>query len=343
MARERRIEYAGAVYHVMARGNRRGDIVLDDEDRQRFVETLEEVVQASGWVLYAWVLMSNHYHFLLKTPEPNLVQGMSWFQNTWTRRFNARHRLWGHLFGGRYKAKPVEQGAYLSRLLAYVHLNPVRAGLVKSKDGLETYPWSSLSDYVKPPGKRRDWVAVTRGLEQLEYPDTVAGRRRHLEWLEACVDWDDPGTAGDELSEGQSLQATFRRGWYFGSESFREKLVELLRRDEPRVSEKRRKGLSAAQNRDHGVTEARRILALAEQEFGLTDWSSLKKGDWRKGLVAGIIRKRSLVANSWLAEELDMGVPNAVSRTIRLARERTMGNRQMRQLAGRLERRIGAV
>jgi hypothetical protein len=91
-----------------------------------------------------------------------------------------------------------------------------------------------------------------------------------------------------------------------------------------------------------GVTEARRVLALAEQEFGLTDWSSLKKGDWRKGLVAGIIRKRSLVPNSWLAEELDMGVPNAVSRTIRLARERTMGERRIRQLARRLERRIGA-
>jgi hypothetical protein len=103
----------------------------------------------------------------------------------------------------------------------------------------------------------------------------------------------------------------------------------------------RDKSFSAAQNRDHGVTEARRILALAEQEFGLTDWSSLKKGDWRKGLVAGIIRKSSLVANSWLAEQLDMGVPNAVSRTIRLARERTKDNRKMRQLAGRLERRIG--
>jgi REP element-mobilizing transposase RayT len=85
MARERRIEYAGAVYHAMARGNRRGEIVVDDTDRLRFVETLEEVVKASGWHLYAWVLMSNHYHLLFKTPEPNLVAGMKWFQNTWTR------------------------------------------------------------------------------------------------------------------------------------------------------------------------------------------------------------------------------------------------------------------
>ena len=81
----------------MARGNRRGDIVGDDTDRRRFVETLEEVVESSGWVMFGWVLMSNHYHLLFKTPEPNLVDGMTWFQNTWTRRFNTRHKLWGRL------------------------------------------------------------------------------------------------------------------------------------------------------------------------------------------------------------------------------------------------------
>jgi len=84
-------------------------------------------VESSGWVLYVWVLLSNHSHLPFRTPEPNLVQGMSWFQSTWTRRFNSRHRLWGHLFGGRDKGKPVEEGDYLRRLLAYIHLNPVRA------------------------------------------------------------------------------------------------------------------------------------------------------------------------------------------------------------------------
>ncbi|MFC7337727.1 transposase [Haloferula chungangensis] len=120
----------------MARGNRREDIVLDDEDRRRFVKTLAELVDRSGWRLYAWVLMDNHYHLLVRTPEANLVDGMRWFQNTWTRRFNARHRLWGHLFGGRYKAIPAAGDGYFSRLVHYIHLNPVRAGLVKKKDGI---------------------------------------------------------------------------------------------------------------------------------------------------------------------------------------------------------------
>ena len=125
MPRQRRIEYAGAIYHAMARGDRREDIVLDDSDRERFEETLAEVVESSGWILYAWVLMSNHYHFLFKTPEANLVEGMKWFQNTWTRRFNSRHRLWGHLFGGRYRAIPVEEDDCLTWLTH--HANWTRA------------------------------------------------------------------------------------------------------------------------------------------------------------------------------------------------------------------------
>jgi REP-associated tyrosine transposase len=343
MPRERRIEYPGAIYHAMARGNRRGDIVRDDRDRSRFVETLEEAVEASGWVLYGWVLMSNHYHFLFQTPEPNLVQGMSWFQNTWTRRFNTRHRLWGHLFGGRYKAKPVEEGEYLSRLIAYVHLNPVRAGLVKRRDGLESYPWSSLPEFVKPPSRRRSWVAVEKALAQMESSETVAGRRRHLEWLEACVDWKTPEMAGDELPDGQSLQATFRRGWYFGSEAFREKLLKLLGREDEGLSERRRVGYTGAQTRDHGMVEAERIVRLAQRHLGVGEWSEWPKGDWRKGLVAGLIRKRSLVDNGWLAKRLEMGSRTAVSRIMGQARQRMQDDRRARALGRRLERIISAA
>ena len=122
MPRERRIEYEGAVYHAMARGDRRERIVVDDADRGRFEDTLQEGMERSGWVLFAWTLMSNHYHLLFKTPEANLVRGMTWLQNAWTRRFNARHQLWGHLFGGRYKAIPVQEGDYLARLIYYIHL-----------------------------------------------------------------------------------------------------------------------------------------------------------------------------------------------------------------------------
>ena len=101
MARSIRIEYAGALYHVMARGNRRERIYCDDDDRRFFLKTLGEGCGMTGWRVHAWVLMSNHYRLLIQTPEPNLVAGMN--ENTYTRRFNIRHRLWGRLFGDRYK------------------------------------------------------------------------------------------------------------------------------------------------------------------------------------------------------------------------------------------------
>ena len=124
MARQVRIEYPGAVYHCMARGDRREPIVRDDADREAFAELLGELAGRTGWEVLAWVLMDNHYHLVFKTPEANLVSGMKWLQNTWTKRFNARHRLWGHLFGGRYKSVLVEDCEQaLLTISAYIDLN----------------------------------------------------------------------------------------------------------------------------------------------------------------------------------------------------------------------------
>ena len=104
MARKARVEFEGAVYHVLDRGDRREAIFLDDADREGFLATLGEACQRTGWRVHAWVLMRNHYRLLVETPQANLVVGMRWFQTTWTVRFNRRHRLSGHLFQGRYKA-----------------------------------------------------------------------------------------------------------------------------------------------------------------------------------------------------------------------------------------------
>jgi putative transposase len=135
MARQVRIQYEGAVYHVMARGDRRESIIGGDKDRWMCIETLGEAWQKTGWLVDAWVVLSNQYHLVLRTPQPNLVAGMRWLQNTYTRRFNVRNQLWGQVFGGRYKAVLVQSrefgsGDYLSNLIDYVHLNPIRAGIL---------------------------------------------------------------------------------------------------------------------------------------------------------------------------------------------------------------------
>ena len=139
MPRAPRIEFENAVYHVMARGNRREPIVMDDDDRELFVKTFGEACQMTGWQVFAWVLMDNHYHAVFRTPEANLVAGMKWMQNAYTRRLNSRHKLWGHLFGGRYRSILVQNEDdggkvwrdYLRTLIDYVHLKSGRAGVVE--------------------------------------------------------------------------------------------------------------------------------------------------------------------------------------------------------------------
>src|SRR5882724_5993411 len=108
MARPIRIQYPGAVYHVMARGNHGQVVFGDDTDRKLLLGTLGEACEKTGWRIHAYVLMGNHYHLLVETPEPNLVAGMKWLQGTYTQRYNGRHRFFGHLFQGRYKAVVVD-------------------------------------------------------------------------------------------------------------------------------------------------------------------------------------------------------------------------------------------
>ena len=149
------MEYAGALYHVMSRGDRGLAIVRGDADRARFIETLAQACARTGWRVHAYVLMSNHYHLLLETPEANLVRGMAWLLSTYTLRYNARHRQRGHVFQGRYKAVMIEAGesGFTERVSTYIHLNPLRAGLVRwPEEGLRAYPWSSAP--AKREGKR---------------------------------------------------------------------------------------------------------------------------------------------------------------------------------------------
>ena len=133
MARPLRIEFAGALYHVTSRGDRREDIYLDDGDRQLFLEVLEAVCERFNWEVHAYCLMSNHYHLLVETPDGNLSRGMRHLNGVYTQRFNRRHKKVGHVFQGRYKAILVQKENYLLELSRYIVLNPVRAGMVREQ------------------------------------------------------------------------------------------------------------------------------------------------------------------------------------------------------------------
>src|SRR6267142_2850274 len=160
MPRKLRIQYEGAIYHVMNRGDHSEDIFLGDEDRELFLKTLGEACAKTEWQVHAWCLMRNHFHLVVETPKPNLVDGMKWLLGTYTSRFNRRHKLFGHLFSGRYKSLFVDGSGngYLKTVCDYVHLNPARARQVAPGQKLSTYRWSSYAEYLKPKGSRCPWL-----------------------------------------------------------------------------------------------------------------------------------------------------------------------------------------
>src|SRR5579862_4560068 len=164
MARKLRIQYEGAIYHVMNRGDHREDIFHDDHDRKLFLKTLEEACAKTDWQVHAWCLMRNHFHLVVETPKANLVEGMKWFLGTYTSRFNRRHKLFGHLFSGRYKSLFVDGSGngYLKSVCDYVHLNPARAKLIRPEQSPAAYRWSSLRGYLQSPRKRPVWLRVDR-------------------------------------------------------------------------------------------------------------------------------------------------------------------------------------
>jgi len=145
MARPLRIDVEDGLYHVTSRSWERRAIVRDDRDRQRWLELLDRIATRCGWRLFAWVLMSNHFHLYMRTPQPNLSAGMHDLNSGYAGAFNRRYQRSGPLFQGRFKAVLVEDESHDLELTRYIHLNPVRAGIEKRP---EDYDWSSYQDYL---------------------------------------------------------------------------------------------------------------------------------------------------------------------------------------------------
>lgn len=332
MPRQVRIEYEGAIYHLMARGNRRNAIFAspDGADEELFLKTLGECCERTGFRIWAWVLMGNHYHLLVQTPSANLVEGMGWLQNTYTRRFNSRHREWGRLFGDRYKSVLVESGGsggdlYLRTLLDYIHLNPVRAGLVPSESSpsLLDYPWSSLARaYAVAPKAREPWMAVAEGLALFQCEDRAADRRHFVERLEERMKAEAAERCGLSEIAGQTLQSTLRKGWYWGGEAFKESLLEKLEQlkggDLPVAKDFR----SSDQARDHARRDGEKIIVDAVRHFGLgdgrtEDFKALPRGDLRRVAVAWSLCRRTSLKQRWIADRIGLGTGDNVSAQVR--------------------------
>ena len=315
MPRPLRIEFEGAIYHVVNRGDRREPIFRDDADRKRFLETLGEACAKTDWLIHALCLMGNHFHLVVETPQGNLVAGMKWFLGTYTARFNRRHKLSGHLFSGRYKALLVDavSPGYFRTVCEYVHLNPVRARLLAAEQGLRDYAWSSYPEYLKPPGRRWPWLRVERLLGELRVPkDSASGRRELERQMEARR----------RQEGGDEAWAAIRRGWFFGADELKR---ELLAQASEHVGAQH----YGAERQESGEARAERLVreGLAALGWEETDLRERRKGDPDKVRIARRLREETTMTLAWIAQRLHMGVWTHVSNLLRGASP-AVGGRQ---------------
>lgn len=269
-----------------------------------FLDTLGEACSRTGWQVHAYVLMGNHYHMLLEIAEANLVVGMQWLQGTYTKRFNARHREWGHLFQGRYKAIPVEPGGdYFSTLATYIHLNPVRMkGYDFESEQLQHYCWSSYPAYIgKAP--RFDWLCVTRGLNNLGLADTPAGRRRYAKYMDGRVE---EVRNSDQPWKADESWQKIRRGWFIGGEDFRQ---EMLGRLGQAMEKGKRGSYSGDAVKTHDEARAEELIVAGLRELGHKEAAlkSMIKGSPEKYALAWLVRRNTCVENGWIKTRLRMG------------------------------------
>jgi len=303
MPRKLRLEFAGACYHVINRGNYRADIFQTEGARAAFESCLFEACEKSNWVLHAFVVMSNHYHLALETPDANLVAGMQWLQATYANRFNRLRDERGHLFQGRYKALLVETGGALGQVGHYIHLNPVRAGIVPP-ERLADYRYSSYWYFGQPKDRPKFLEMQTVLREAGELVDTPAGRKKYGDYLA----WQaTEGPAGKNKA-----YVSLSRGWALGTKEFK---AAVLKDHVLAVANRTWDAQGTREVREQLWEDLlqRALAAIGRREGELA--VGAKSAPW-KVAVAVYLKERTQASNPWLAKRLGMGRPVYVSRLV---------------------------
>lgn len=221
MARPLRVEYPGALYHVMSRGNAHQDIFLDDIDRRAFLKNLGNCVETHNLLCHAYCLMGNHYHLLLETLDGNLSAAMRDINGIYTQKFNYRHKRVGHVLQGRYKAFVIEKDIYFLEVARYIVLNPVVSGLVNHP---RLWRWSNYNAtagvLVAPKWLQTNW---TLGLF---FRKRKQARNKYQEFVKGGIGLPSPY---DDLKEGIILGSPQFVSWIWEKTNGSEDIKEIPR------------------------------------------------------------------------------------------------------------------
>jgi REP element-mobilizing transposase RayT len=290
VARPPRLEHAGATWYVTARGADREDVFRDDVDRHELLAVLGRTAVVYGWRLHAWVLMADHYHLLVETPQPTLSRGMRDLNGVTTQRFNRRHGRSGPLFEGRFRAVLVERDAHLLELVRHVVLNPVRSGLARTA---AAWPWSSY----------RATAGLAEAPAWLETAGTLAsfgGRPAEARRRWAAFVADGRGAAYAPWSQ-------LRGQVFLGSEGFARDAVRRARRGAPARESPRARREQATRGPDEVAAGFEAARAVTVDELAGARRRRLED----RALLAWALRARSRAPLAEIAGRLGVGIAQA--------------------------------
>lgn len=304
MPRQPRIEFPGACYHIMARGNRKEFIFRQDKIKMLLIKTLGEAATRYGWRVHAYSVMDNHYHFLLETPEPNLVAGMTWFQTAFTVRCNHQTEQSGHVFEGRYKSILVQSstGSYFSRLATYIHLNPARAEIYVEREAnfLRSHRWTSLYWLTKEPRECPSWYESEQILSGIPHGVPEGREQKYLQLMEEIARNEGRYAGCSDDSTRETMNITLSRGWVYGDTEFRERMKHLISGSQEKGSRK-----------TTDLQTAEWYMGQAEKAWGVTREEILlkRKSSPEKVALGMILKENSGLSHQEIAELLRIGHP----------------------------------
>ncbi|MHA1629742.1 MAG: REP-associated tyrosine transposase [Candidatus Heimdallarchaeota archaeon] len=316
MARPLRIEFKGALYHIISRGNERREIFLGDDDYEIFLDVLEEMSDRFEVDIFAYVLMSNHYHLLIRTNQKNLSKSMQWVGTTYTRRFNLKHSRSGHLFQGRFKSILVQNDAYLMQLSCYIHRNPLRAGLVNR---LADYRWSSYRSYAykaSPVG----WLNTDLILSQFKGKDSYKAYREKVQKYS---------------EEDAKIFENLRHGIVFGTKNYLKKITKkhLKKESDAELTQLNR----MLKDKDPAILLKRAAKAINFDLTKLGQSDRIFQKDVRdRDVLLYILRETGLYTNKQIGELFGLTY-SAVSRRASIVKSEISKPSEMRRRYNRIK------
>jgi REP element-mobilizing transposase RayT len=307
MARPLRLSFENAVYHITARGNRKENIYYGDDDRGAFLERIDETCRKYSIICYAYCLMDNHYHLFVKTPLANVSDGMHYLNASYTNWFKAKHEITGAIFQGRYKSMLVDEDNYAIQLSAYIHANPLRAGIVHHPGD---YEWSSYANYM---GRRKSFSGLNTEFILNQFDNQLSRARKKYERYVLT------NLAGKDLREGSY------RGIALGGEEFIEKVKEKIKA----IGSKR----EIAVTRDSSSREAEEIIQQVMDELSISreDIFMKRRGNIYRQMILYLLKKFTSLSLKEIGEMFEMDYA-AVSQACKRYEEKIGKGESLREM-----------